>query len=256
MEKYKFDIDLFFVSPEPDNWFDTIEVPLSDSEVDILVNAIIDQKFILPSRPNDDLEGDDYLIIERAPEVRKRILKQMEEEADTRGWKECIPQLDKNANICFGEELWELAESSPRWRLLSEAKENKQVILKRYFLIDREKLIQATESHSWNIIDSTPQFGDAWDGALEGHQEAWIVAFLLWRGRHKISYKKSYVAQKWSAKICISSMLDICDLLQDIVNKWNGTCSYNGDIEINFVPKNDGTDSELLIEIIDRIVQS
>lgn len=121
MTKHEFDIDLFWLSPEPENWFDTIEVPLSDDEVTILVDAIIDQHFILPRRPNDDIEGDDYLIMERAPHVHARILEQMKEEAESRGWTDWIPQFN-NANVCFGHSLYELAENTPRWKELESAK--------------------------------------------------------------------------------------------------------------------------------------
>lgn len=115
MTKHDFDIDLFWLLPEPENWFDTIQVPLSDEEANILVNAIIDQHFLLP--PNDIVDGDDYLIIERAPEVHTRVLKQMEEEAESRGWTDCVPQFNR-VNICFGTSLYELAESNPRWKEL------------------------------------------------------------------------------------------------------------------------------------------
>ena len=116
MKTYKFNIDLFFCTPEPENWYDTLDVPLSDNEVEILINAYIDQKFILPSLPDADTSGDNYLIIERTSEVYKRIINLMVEVAEERGWKDCIPQCENSVNIWFTNDLKKLAQETPRWK--------------------------------------------------------------------------------------------------------------------------------------------
>lgn len=122
MKDYGFDIDLMWIAAhEPENWFVTIQVPLTEEEALALANAIIDQQFLLPKQPFDDISGDDYLIIKYAPQVRPRIHAQMIAEAAEHGWTDYIPLFDK-ANICFGTELYELAKSMDRWKELSELK--------------------------------------------------------------------------------------------------------------------------------------
>ena len=254
MTNHDFDIDLFWLSPEPKNWFETIKVSLSDAEADILANAIIDQKFILPPRPNASEEGDDYLIIERAPSVHARILQQMEAEADSHGWTDCVSQF-KNANICFGESLWELAKSLPRWKELSDNGDNLQATLRKYVLIDRDNIVAASKSHNWPIIAHTQALGAAWSGMIEDNKEAWISAFLQWKGTHLIDYSKSCIAQRNQGQITLHNMPMISFHLTDIIEKWNATCIDNGgNIEIRYTPKNDGTDSQLLIDIVDRVL--
>ena len=125
MKDYGFDIDLMWIAAEePENWFETIQVPLTDEEAVALANAIIDYKFLLPKQPFDDISGDDHLIIKYAPQVRPRIQAQMIEEAADHGWKEFIPLFNR-VNICFGSELWVLAKSMDRWKELEKLKAKK-----------------------------------------------------------------------------------------------------------------------------------
>ena len=122
MKDYSFDIDLMWIAAEePENWYVTIQVPLTDDEAVVLANAIIDYKFLLPKQPLDDISGDNLLIKEYAPQVLPRVIAKMVEVAPIYGWSEFIPLFDR-ANIWFGSELWDLARSMDKWKCLEHFK--------------------------------------------------------------------------------------------------------------------------------------